>query len=81
MTVDIWAVPASVPLGTRTTIFWNSKNAQSCVETSPDGSFSHSSLSGGGATVPLSGATTFTISCQAPDGTHATDYVTVNLSI
>lgn len=81
MTVDIWAVPASVPLGARTTIFWNSKNAQSCTETSPDGSFSHATLSGGGATVPLSGPTTFTISCLAPDGTHATDYVTVNLSI
>lgn len=81
MTVDIWAVPASVPLGARTTIFWNSKNAQSCVETSPDGSFSHATLSGGGATVPLSGATTFSISCQAPDGTHASDFVTVNLSI
>ncbi len=81
MTVDIWAVPAAVPLGARTTVFWNSKNAQSCIETSPDGSFSHSTLSGGGATVPLAGATTFTISCQAPDGTHATDYVTVNLSM
>lgn len=81
MTVDIWAVPASVPLGARTTIFWNSKNAQSCIETSPDGSFSHATLSGGGATVPLSGATTYTISCTAPDGSHATDYVTVNLSI
>jgi hypothetical protein len=79
--VDIWASPASVPLGSRTTIFWSSRNAASCTETSPDGSFSHSSLSGGGATVPLSGPTTFTMSCVAPDGTHATDYVTVNLSL
>ena len=81
MQVDIWATPAAVPLGTRTTIFWTSKNAAECVETSPDGSFSHSTLSGGGATVPLSGATTFTISCTALDGTHMTDFVTVNLAI
>jgi hypothetical protein len=81
MTVDIWAVPPAVPLGTRTNIFWTSKNAATCTETSPDGSFSHNTLSGGGATVPLAGPTTFTISCIAPDGAHATDYVTVNLSI
>ncbi len=81
ITVDIWAQPAAVPLGQRTTIFWTSKNANSCTETSPDGSFSHSTLSGGGATVPLSGATTFSISCMGADGQHATDFVTVNLSI
>ncbi len=81
MQVDIWAVPPAVRLGARTTIFWNSKGAATCIETSPDGSFSHTSLSGGGATVPLSGPTTFSISCQAPDGTHVADFVTVNLSI
>jgi hypothetical protein len=81
MQVDIWAIPPTVPLGGRTTIFWNSKNAASCIETSPDGSFSHSTLSGGGATVPLSGATVFTISCTAPDGTHATDDVMVKLAL
>lgn len=81
MQVDIWSEPPTVPLGGRATIFWNSKNAASCVETSPDGSFSHSTLSGGAATVPVSGPTTFTISCIAPDGTHATDFVTVRLSL
>lgn len=78
---DIWAVPAAVPLGTRTTVYWNSKNVVSCLVSSPDGSFSHTSLSGGGATVPLSGATTFTISCDSADGQHATDFVTVRLSL
>lgn len=77
----IWATPAAVPLGARTTIFWTSSGAVSCEETSPEGNFKQSTLSGGAATVPLSGATTFTISCVAPDGTHATDFVTVNLSI
>jgi hypothetical protein len=81
MQVDIWAEPPTVPLGGRATIFWNSRNAASCVETSPDGSFSHSTLSGGAATVPVSGPTTFTISCIAPDGTYATDFVTVRLSL
>lgn len=79
--VDIWAVPASVPLGARTTIFWNTQGVSNCVETSPDGNFNHATLSGGAATVPITGATTFTISCDAPDGSHVTGYVTVNLSI
>jgi hypothetical protein len=77
---DIWAVPASVPLGARTTVFWNAKGVTSCTETSPDGSFSQNSLSGGAATVPLAGPTTYTISCLTPAGDHITNYVTVNLS-
>lgn len=79
--VDIWAVPATIPLGSRTSVFWNTQGVTSCTETSPDGSFSQSSLSGGASTVALTGATTFTISCLTPDGSHVTDYVTVNLSI
>lgn len=79
--VDIWAVPDSVPLGSRTSVFWTSQGVTSCSVTSPDGSFSQNSLSGGGSTVALTGATTFTISCLAPDGSHVTDLVTVNLSI
>jgi len=77
---DIWAVPAAVPLGARTTIFWNAKGVSSCSETSPDGSFTQSTVSGGAATVPLSGATTYSISCVTPSGDHITNYVTVNLS-
>lgn len=77
----IWAVPASVPLDTRTSIFWNTQGVSNCTETSPDGSFSQSSLSGGASTVPITGATTFTISCLAPNGTPVTNFVTVNLSI
>jgi hypothetical protein len=79
--VQIWAVPASVPLDTRTSIFWNTQGVTQCTETSPDGSFNQNSLAGGAATVPLTGATTFTISCLGPDGKPVTDYVTVNLSI
>jgi hypothetical protein len=79
--VDIWAVPAAVPLGARTTIFWNTQGVTNCTETSPDGSFNQNSLSGGAATVPITGATTFSISCDAPDGSHVTGYVVVNLAI
>ena len=79
--VDIWAVPSSVPLGSRTSVFWSSQGVTNCTETSPDGSFSQNTLSGGASTVALTGATTFTMSCIAPDGSHVTDYVTVNLSI
>ena len=76
--VDIWAIPASTKLGSRTTVFWTAKNVTSCVESSPDGNFAQNTLSGGAATVALSGPTTFTISCNALDGTHPVDYVTVN---
>jgi hypothetical protein len=79
--VQIWAVPASVPLDTRVSIFWNTQGVTDCTETSPDGSFNQTSLSGGAASQPLSGATTFTISCLDTGGNTVTDYVTVNLSI
>jgi hypothetical protein len=77
--VDIWAVPPSVALGARTTIFWNTENVSNCTETSPDGSFRQTSLSGGAATVPLTESTTFTISCLDLGHNPTTDYVTVNI--
>ncbi len=79
--VDIWASPTTVPLGARTSIFWNTSNVQSCVQTSPDGSFSHKTLQGGASTVPLASATTFTISCIGLDGLPYTDNVTVMIAI
>jgi PKD repeat protein len=79
--VRIWSVPASVPLGSRASIFWTSQGVTSCLVTSPDGSFSQTTLSGGASTVALTGATTFTISCLAPDGTPVTDFTTVTISL
>jgi len=79
--VQIWAVPERVPLGTRTSVFWNTRGVESCTVTSPDGSFNESTLSGGASTVPLTGPTTFTISCLTQDDTPVTDYVVVNLTI
>jgi hypothetical protein len=79
--VDVWAVPMQVPLGARTSVFWNTKNVVSCTVSSPDGSFKETTLSGGASTVPLTGATTFTISCLTADDKPVTDYVTVNLAI
>lgn len=77
--VDIWAEPASVRLGTRTYIFWNTRGVSSCKESGP--SFSHASLSGGASTVPISGATTFTIECLTRDNTTITDSVSVQIAI
>lgn len=79
--VDVWAVPDTVPLNARASIFWSTKGVESCTIRSADGSFNESKLSGGAATVPLSHATTFTISCLTPDGKSLTDSVTVNLAI
>ncbi|MDR3570743.1 MAG: hypothetical protein P4L81_00890 [Candidatus Pacebacteria bacterium] len=76
----IWAVPASVPLGTRTSVFWNTQGVTQCTESSPDGSFSGTSLSGAAATVPITSATTYTISCLDSAGNPITDYVTVSIS-
>lgn len=79
---EIWAVPIAVPIGSRTSIFWNTRGVESCLVKSPDGSFSETSLSGGASTVPITTATTFTISCIALDGeSHVTNYVTVNIAI
>lgn len=77
----IWASPESVPLGSRTTIIWDSKGVVSCVETSPDGNFNDDRKSGRASTVAIVGPTTFIISCLAPDGSHVTDFVRVNLAI
>lgn len=78
---DIWAVPANVPLGARTSIFWNTKGVTSCTVSSPEGNFEEHALSGGAATVPLSGVTTFVISCTAASGETIEDSVVVGLSI
>ena len=66
--VDIWAVPSTVALGARTSIFWNSQGVASCTVRSSDGSFTESSTSGGAATVPITDRTTFTITCITPNG-------------
>ncbi len=79
--VDIWAVPPTVPLGTRTSIFWSTQNVVDCRETSSDGQFSHKTLSGGSATVPIIALTTFTITCLVSDGTTVTKSVTVGLKL
>lgn len=79
--VRIWAVPATVPLGSRTSVFWTSQGVTSCLVTSPDGSFTQSSLSGGASTVPITTATTYSISCLQSDGIPVTGYTTVTISI
>lgn len=79
--VQVWATPATVPLDTRTSVFWNTQGVSDCMVTSPDGSFTQNSLSGGASTVPLTADTTFTISCIAPDGTPVTGYTTVHISL
>ncbi|HWP61187.1 MAG TPA: hypothetical protein VN495_01155 [Candidatus Paceibacterota bacterium] len=75
----IWANPASVSLGGRTTIFWTTQGVTSCVESSSDGNFSGNSTSGGASTVALSGPVTFTIKCNTPTGTPITNSATVTI--
>lgn len=78
--VSIWSVPPTVPLGSRTSIFWTSQGVKDCTITSPDGAFSQTAPAGSASTVALTKTTAFTIACVAPDGKPFTDSVTVNLS-
>lgn len=78
--VDVWASPASVSLGTRTSIFWASRGVATCRVEGP--SFKQEGLSGGAATVPISGTSVFTAVCLDGEGNEvARDSVTVNLAI
>lgn len=77
--IDIWAEPSSVRLGTRTYIFWRSQGVLDCTVKGPN--FTQNALAGGASTVPLSGATTYSLECALPDGTTVSDSVTVGLAI
>ncbi len=79
--VKIWARPASVSIGGRTTIFWTSQYVTACTESSSDGNFSGSSTSGGASTVALSGPVTFNIQCRSLDGGMISGATTVNIGI
>lgn len=72
---SIWAAPPAVSVGGRTSIFWDAKGVVSCSITSNDGSFSGSSLSGHGSTLPLTKNTTFSINCQSATSTVSNQVV------
>jgi hypothetical protein len=77
--VSIWADPANVPLGTRTTVFWTTEDVDGCVIKGP--SFSETGPFGGASTVPINGLSKFSITCVAPDGGEIKGDTTVDLSI
>lgn len=79
--VHIWASPKAVPIGGRTSIFWYSRNAVSCLVTSSDGSFHETALADGASTVPISDATLFTITCKGRSDQSATETVLVTIKI
>ncbi|MDO8552512.1 MAG: hypothetical protein Q7S01_03185 [bacterium] len=78
--VYITAVPASVKIGTRTSIFWNAVGVKACVVRSPDGSFTGRSLSGAASTVPITGETIYSIVCLKPDGSQVSSFVKVKIA-
>ena len=79
--VYITAVPSSVKLGSRTSIFWNAVGVKACLITSPDGSFSGNTLYGAASTVALTGETVFSIVCIKPDDSQITNFVKVKIAI
>ena len=79
--VKISASPPTVNLGGRTTVFWVSKNVASCEESSSDGNFRGTTVSGGASTVALSGPVTFTIVCIGLNGDKTEDSYTVQIGI
>lgn len=78
---QIWAEPATVPIGSRATIFWKTTGVDTCIVTTADGSFYQTALIGGASTVPLTTATTYFISCATPDGATIGESVTVRMAI
>lgn len=79
--VYITAVPSSVKIGSRTSIFWNAVGVKSCLVTSPDGSFKENKLSGAASTVALTGETVFSIVCIKPDDSQVSNYARVKIAI
>jgi hypothetical protein len=78
--IAIYAVPARVRIGSRSSIYWSAKGVISCVESSPDGNFSGDTLSGAASTVALYSNTEFTVTCVTPDGSSVSKSVTVETS-
>jgi PKD repeat protein len=79
--VFITAVPASIRIGGRTSVFWNAVGVKSCLLTSPDGSFNAKTIYGAASTVALTGETIFSIVCIKPDESQISNYVRVRLAI
>lgn len=76
---DIWAVPPSVSLGGRTSIFWNASGVVGCDLRSSDGIFSGDTTSGNAASAPISTTTVFAISCLTPENVRVSNSVTVKV--
>jgi len=77
--VAIWAEPSSVRLGSRTTIYWNTRDIDTCTVIGPD--FSQAGAYGGAGTVVIGKTETFTAVCQAPDGSEITEEVNVSIAL
>lgn len=79
--ITIWSDPKAVRLGARTTVYWNTADVEknSCVIKGP--SFSETGSYGGASTVPISGPSTYTVTCTAIDGEPLTESITVDLAL
>lgn len=77
--VTIWSEPEAVRLGGRATIYWNTNDVESCDISGPN--LTESGTYGGAPTASITEASTYTISCDTPDGAEITEQVTVELSL
>ncbi len=79
--ITLWSDPKTVRLGTRATVYWNTADVEkdSCVVKGP--SFSETGSYGGASTVPISGPSTYTVTCTAVDGEPLTESITVDLAL
>src|SRR5215813_10595089 len=78
LTVSLSASPGTVSSGTASTLSWSSTNASSC--TASGGWSGSEPTSGSASTGPLSGTTTFTLTCNGASGTTpATQSTTVTV--
>ena len=80
LATDIWATPASVASGAKTTIFWNTSGVTDCTVASTDVTFSYTSLTGHAATPSITKPTSFTLTCTTDGGAKVTSHVTVGIT-
>ncbi len=79
--LDLRVIPSLVRSGNTTKVNWSASNVSSCNVSAPNGDTwtALQSPLGGNISKPITGETTYTLSCIAPDGTTLTKSATVRI--
>ncbi len=79
--LDIRVIPSLVRSGNTTKVNWSATNVKSCTVTGQNGDTwtGLQSILGGNLSKPITGETTYTLSCLALDGATLTKSATVHI--